>query len=628
MKHTRLVGTLMLLVAAAALMAACGGSGMMKSSKMNTTGSVDTAAVRAETQAFLDAYTERFVDLYTRENEAEWQANIMIVEGDTTRAAASIAAQNEMATFTGSVENIETARRLLKSEALLTDIQAKQLKRILRIAANNPQTVPELVSERIEVETGLNDVLYGFDFQIDGESVTTNQIDDLLKNDWSDLNERKAAWEASKRVGEAIKPGLTEAVRLRNATVQALGYDNFFQYMVSEYGMTPEELLDMVDRFNRELRPLYRELHTWTRYTLAERFGEPVPDQIPAHWLPNRWGQDWSAMISVEGMDLDAVLADKSPEFLVHSAENFYVSLGYPELPESFYELSSLYPVPEGAGYKKNNHASAWHMNLDQDVRSLMSVEPNAEWWETTHHEFGHIYYYLAYSTPEVPPLLRRGANRAYHEAIGSLLGIASMQKPFLQHVGLIDSSVEVDPIQPLLREALNTVVFIPWSCGVMSHFESDLYNGLDPAEYNERWWQYKTEFQGIVPPENRSADNPCDPGSKTHITDDPAGYYDYAISYILLFHLHDYIAREILHQDPRATDYFGNEEVGDFLWSILSQGAKADWRTLLVEKTGKDLSAEAMLDYYAPLMAWLQEQNAGRTYTLPELPDESQEME
>ena len=66
-----------------------------------------------------------------------------------------------------------------------------------------------------------------------------------------------------------------------------------------------------------------------------------------------------------------------------------------------------------------------------------MSVEPNAEWYETTHHELGHIYYYLCYTNPDVPPLLREGANRAYHEAIGSLLGLAAMQPRFLAGSGL-----------------------------------------------------------------------------------------------------------------------------------------------------------------------------------------------
>src|SRR5437773_6013440 len=177
-------------------------------------------------------------------------------------------------------------------------------------------------------------------------------------------------------------------------------------------------------------------------------------------------------MVKVEGMNIDDALKDKSPEWIVKQAEQFYMSLGWPALPQSFWEKSSLYPVPPGAGYKKNNHASAWHMNNENDVRSLMSVEPNAEWYETAHHELGHIYYYISYSNPNVPILLRSGANRAYHEAFGTMIGLASMQKPFLEARGLAPKDAKVDQMQALLKEALNFVVFVPFSSGTMSHYE------------------------------------------------------------------------------------------------------------------------------------------------------------
>ena len=177
-----------------------------------------------------------------------------------------------------------------------------------------------------------------------------------------------------------------------------------------------------------------------------------------------------------------------------------------------------------------------------------------------------------------------------------------------------------MDRIQTLLKEALNYVVFIPWSCGVMTYFEHELYALPLPGEqYNRRWWDLKARFQGIAPPTQRGEEY-CDAASKTHINNDAAQYYDYAISNILLFQLHDHIATEILGQDPHATNYFGSREVGEFLWSILETGAAADWRTLLKEKTGEDMSARAMLAYFQPLLEWLREQNQGREHTLPEL--------
>jgi peptidyl-dipeptidase A len=221
----------------------------------------------------------------------------------------------------------------------------------------------------------------------------------------------------------------------------------------------------MMERLNEELRPLYRELHTYARYELAKKYGvREVPDLLPAHWLPNRWAQDWGSMLEVEGLNIDSVLATKSPEWIVKEGENFYTSLGFPALPGTFWERSSLYPYPADSSVKKNNHASAWHLDLNRDVRSLMSVEPNAEWFETSNHELGHVYYFMTYTNPDVPPVLRGGANRAFHEAMGSMMGMAAMQKPYLIGRGLVDESAKTDSIRLLLREALQHVVFIPFS--------------------------------------------------------------------------------------------------------------------------------------------------------------------
>ncbi|GAB3834062.1 M2 family metallopeptidase [Hymenobacter jeollabukensis] len=570
-----------------------------------------------EAEEFLAGYSKEYQRLYTQSSEAEWRSNTHIVAGDTTNSAATARANEAAAAFTGSGENIGRLRELLEHQAELTPIQVKQLQTALYNAAASPQTAADVVKRRIKAETQQTEKLYGFEYKYQGKSVTTNDLDRVLREE-KNPQRRLAAWEASKAVGPTLKDGLLNLRGLRNQVVQALGYPDYFSYQASDYGMSREEMMTLVRKINTELRPLYRELHTYARYELAKKYGQKqVPDYLPAHWLPNRWGQDWSAMVDVKGLNLDPILAKKGAEWQVKQAEQFYQSLGYPALPETFWSKSSLYPLPPNAGYKKNNHASAWHMDLDRDVRSLMSVEPNTEWYETTHHELGHIYYYLTYTNPEVPVLLRSGANRAYHEAMGSLMGLAATQKPFLAGLGLIDPKTQTNQTQQLLKEALNYVVFIPFASGVMSEWENSFYADNLPADQlNARWWQLAKQYQGIVPPTARG-ENYLDPATKTHINDDPAQYYDYALSYVILFQLHDHISKQILHQDPHATNYYGNEGVGKFLHDIMYPGASADWRALLREKTGEDLSARAMVDYFQPLMAYLQQQNKGRKYTM-----------
>jgi peptidyl-dipeptidase A len=588
-----------------------------KTETTENTSTTEATSVKEQAQAFLDDYTKTFQGLYTKSAEAEWASNTRIVEGDSTNAVATRRANEAFAAFTGSVENIEQARKYLEQKDQLTPIQVKQFEAILYAGANNPQTVPDVVKARIKAETEQTEKLYGYDYRLSGKSVTTNDIDNILKTE-NDVKKRLAAWNASKEVGPGLKPGLLKLRDLRNKTVQSLGYDDYFTYQASDYGMTREEMMDMMAQINKDLMPLYRELHTFARYELAKKYGvKQVPDYLPAHWLPNRWGQDWSPMVEVKGIDLDGALKSKGDKWLVEQAERFYVSLGFDKLPESFYTKSSLYPLPPNAGYKKNNHASAWHMDLDKDVRCLMSVEPNAEWYETTHHELGHIYYYISYTNPDVPVLLRSGANRAYHEAIGSLMGLAAMQKPFLAELQLIDKNTQTDEVQTLLKEALSYVTFIPFAAGVMSEWEHDFYAKNLPADQlNKRWWELAKKYQGMVPPTERG-ENYLDPATKTHINDDAAQYYDYALSYVILFQLHDHIAKNILKQDQHATNYYGNKEVGKFLYDIMYPGASVDWRKMLKEKTGEELSAKAMVAYFQPLIEYLKQQNKGRKYTI-----------
>ena len=581
-------------------------------------GSQKLTEEQQKAQSFLDSFHQGYIKIYYDYSEAQWQSNTKIVEGDSTNAVKERSAGEAFSNYVGSKAVIERSRSFLADKANLTDLQVKQFEKILYNAANYAETAKEAVSERIKAETEQTAKLYGFNYTVDGKKVTTNDIDNMLKSE-TDVNKRLKVWNASKEVGKSLKPGLIKLRDLRNEVVKSLGYNDYFSYQVSDYGMTAEEMMDLCNKINRELYPLYRELHTYARYELAKKYNAPVPDYLPAHWLPNRWGQDWSAMVDVKGINLDSVLKTKSAEWIVKQGEEFYKSLGFAALPASFYEKSSLYPLPPNVTYKKNNHASAWHMDLQNDLRSLMSVEPNSEWFETVHHELGHIYYYISYTNENVPPVLREGANRAFHEAVGSMIGMAAMQKPFLQAKGLLPADAQSDDTQKLLQEALNYVVFIPFSTGTMAGFEHDLYkNNLSPDQFNKRWWELAKKYQGIVPPSERG-EQYTDAATKTHINDDAAQYYDYALSFVILFQLHDHIAKNILHQDPHATNYWGNKEVGDFLKKLLSPGATGDWRKTMKETVGSDISAKAMIDYFQPVMDYLKKANAGRKYTLPE---------
>ncbi len=570
--------------------------------------------VKQEAAEFLKMYNSLDQGLTTIASEAQWASSTDVSDEHTGER---IGSDKAWAAFAGSPYVVNKCKELLNQKDQLDDLTVKELKKVLYLAAHYPGTIPDVVADRVAAEANQSAVLDGFTFCMEkqGETctqvVTPNIIDDSLANS-TDLAMRKKVWEVSKQTGPALKPGLIKLQTLRNRMATEMGYSSYFGLEVSDYGMTVPEMMQLLETSVDALKPLYEQLHCWTKYKLAEKYKQPVPKKIPAHWLGNRWSQAWPGL--VEGVNLDVLFKDKSPEWIIKQAEKFYVSLGMPELPPTFWQKSDLYELPPNAPRKKNTHASAWHMDLNNDVRSLMSVKPDFDWFSTTHHELGHIYYYLAYSNPDVPVVLREGANRAFHEAIGDLIGIASRQVPYLKEIGLMPKDMKIDETQWLLSQAVDdAIVFLPWSAGVMSHWERDFYeNNLSPNEYNQRWWNYVSQFQGIEPPEPRGEEF-CDPATKTHISDDPAQYYDYALAFLIKYQLHNYIAKNILKQDPHNCNYYGNKEVGAFLWDLLKSGATKDWRQVMKEKTGEDISPKGMLEYFAPLQKYLQKQNKKR---------------
>jgi len=567
-----------------------------------------------EVAAFQGEYNAAYRQLWTAAEGAKWQANVDITEANSR---AEVQAAQALADYVGSRQVIDRLQQL-RRVADLGEVERRQLDQAWQLAAHYPGTAPATVRKLLQAEAEQSARLYSYRFLLEDmgrgpREITPNEIDRLLRES-RDLEERRAVWECSKAVGPSLKDGLAELQTLRNSVAVKMDFSSFFALECADYGMTASEMMMLMDDLLAGIEPLYAQLHCWVRHELAARYGETtVPRLIPAHWLPDRWGQEWPGVVA--GVDLDGMLRDVSPQWLIEQGERFYMSLGFPALPLTFWGRSDLYELPADANRRKNTHASAWHIDLDQDVRSLMSVRNDFRWFSTVHHELGHVYYYLSYARPEVPFILRRGANRGFHEAIGTLIELASNQAPYLEEIGLLKTGEAPDQIRWLLSQALTgPVVFLPFACGTVTHWEHDFYEDELPRHlYNARWWQYAAQYQGIAPPAARGEEH-CDPATKTHINDDPAQYYDYAISYVLLHQLHRYICEQLLHQDVRQANYYGNTQVGIYLESILSAGATRDWNRLLFEATGEPLSASAMLDYYEPLRRWLEEQNAGRT--------------
>jgi len=557
---------------------------------------------------FLQLVNANYQALTYVQQEAAWAASTDV---SPAHDAAAEAAGKALAAFNGNPALIREARELLAHRKELKEVTWRQLEWVLLNAAEGPMTNPVLTQERIAAETLQASLLNGYTWKVDGKPVTANDIDGVLATS-SDLGQRLKVWEASKENGAILRANLLKLRDLRNGCARELGYPDYFALQTAKHGMTRQEMVDLHRAFLKELKPLYLQLHTWVKYEMARKFGQPVPRTIPAHWINNRWSQNWTGF--VDGVDFDPYFKGWTKEKIVQTAEAFYTGLGFPRLPATFWAKSDLYPVPPGSDRKKNSHASCWHLDLGTDVRSLMSVEPNMEWFSTTHHELGHGYYFISYTQPGVPPLLRNSANPSFHEGIGELVALATRQIPYLKTAGVLPKDYKADDMKVLLNDALEVALpFMFWASGVMTEWEAEFYGGAMPADQlNARWWALVKEKQGVEPPSPRG-EGLCDAATKTHIDDTPAYYYNYAMATVFKFQMHDYICKRILKQDVHAADYSNRKDVGAFLKAFMDKGATVDWRKLLKETTGEDLSTRAMAEYFKPLVAWLEVQNKGR---------------
>jgi peptidyl-dipeptidase A len=295
---------------------------------------------------------------------------------------------------------------------------------------------------------------------------------------------------------------------------------------------------------------------------------------------------------------------------MVKMAEAFYTSLGFPALPDTFWERS-MFTKP--VGKEAVCHASAWDVTFSNDLRIKMCINKNHEDLDTIHHELGHNMYYASYY--KKPILFQGGANDGFHEAIGDTV-VLSMTPGYLKEKGLLDK-VEANEkivINRQMKKALEKIAFLPWGL-LVDKWRWDVFSGkVKPEEYNQHWWDLRKQYQGVSPPVERAATD-FDPGAKYHV---PANvpYMRYFLAAVLQFQFHRALCKKAGFTGPlHECSIYNNKEAGKAYWAMLEKGASQPWQDTLAELTGsREMDATAILEYFAPLQKWLEEQNKGQT--------------
>ncbi|HRC55682.1 MAG TPA: M2 family metallopeptidase [Kofleriaceae bacterium] len=598
------------------LAAACGGS-------TNPAGGNGNGAVMApsstaeEARQFVAKADDEFRRLLIASSVAEWAKQTDIT---TEHEAAAAKAGEELMTFITRV--IKESRKFASALDQL-DADTRRKLHLIKIAGQPAPDDPKQSAELAALATEM-DAIYGKSKVCDaaGACKDLGALEDILATSRNPA-EQLAAWQGwHDTTGRAERDKFVRFVELANAGARGIGFPDVGAMWRSGYDMSPEDFQAETDRLWNQVKPLYSQLHCYARRTLNKKYGDKVVSKtgpIPAHLLGNMWAQSWDYLYpdmepyhGVSKVDVTPALQQQKYDAvkMVKAAENFFVSLGMNPLPDSFWERSMLVKPP---GKEAVCHASAWDVTYANDLRIKMCIKPNHEDLVTIHHELGHNYYFANYYN--LPVLYQQGANDGFHEAIGDTIAL-SMTPDYLAKVGLLDNVVKNDKavINQQLRLALEKIAFLPFGL-VVDRWRWDVFAGkVTPAQYNQHWWDLRKQYQGIAPAVARAATD-FDPGAKYHV---PANvpYTRYFLAHILQFQFHRALCKKAGFTGTlNDCSIFGSKEAGSALKAMLAMGASRPWPEALKAMTGESqMDASAILDYFAPLSAWLAEQNKGQS--------------
>ncbi|HSF41872.1 MAG TPA: M2 family metallopeptidase [Thermoanaerobaculia bacterium] len=568
----------------------------------------------ADARKFLDEAQKRMLDLSIEAGRAGWvQSNFITYDTEI------LAAKRNEVLLTAAVEYANEAAKY--NDVKLPDDLRRQMELLKRGLTLPAPSDPAKTAELTQLAASLEG-MYGsgkYCPQGGGDCKSLPELEDVLRES-QDPKELLDAWAGWHSIAPPMRDEYQRLVEIANEGARDLGYKDVGALWRSKYDMPPDQFAAELDRLWGQVKPLYDSLHCYVRAELNEKYGNQVVSldkPIPAHLLGNMWAQDWRNIFDLvappnadPGYDLTKRLEAKKLDAvqMVKIGEGFFSSLGFAPLPETFWERS-LFTKPQDR--EVVCHASAWSLDFQDDLRIKMCIKINDEDFQTIHHELGHNYYQRAYN--KLPILYQDSANDGFHEAVGDTVAL-SITPEYLKQIGMIDQIP--DPSKDLgllMRSALDKVAFLPFGL-LIDQWRWKVFSGeIKPTEYNKGWWDLREKYQGVAAPVARS-EKDFDPGAKYHVPGNTP-YTRYFLADILQFQLHRGLCQAAGHKGPlNRCSIYGNKEAGARLIKMLEMGQSRPWPEALKVATGQSqMDATAILDYYAPLKTWLDQQNKGR---------------
>jgi len=582
-----------------------------------STGAAAASPTVANADAFVGSAEREYADFNLFGSQVAWINNTYITD-DTDAVNARIGAQG---TELG-VKYAKGAARFTTVPGLSADTRRKLdlLRNGLTLPA--PSTAGA-ATELNTIATRLNSSYGKGKGMLKGAPINGSDIEAAMGTNRNpdELAEMWQSWHT--QVGAPMRGDYARLVEIANQGAKELGYSDVGAMWRSGYDMTPEQFAALTDKLWAEVKPLYDQLHCYTRAKLNEKYGDKVQAKtgpIRADLLGNMWAQEWGNIYDVVapkgagdlGFDTGDLLVAKGYDHLkmVKAGEGFYSSLGFAPLPATFYERSQFVKPRDR---EVVCHASAWDIDAKDDIRIKMCIKVNGDDFVTIHHELGHNYYQRAYKGQTT--LYQNGANDGFHEAIGDTVAL-SITPQYLVQIGLLDAAKVPSPdkdIGLLLKQAMDKVAFLPFGL-LVDKWRWGVFSGtIKPANYNAAWTDLRRQYQGIVPPVARDETN-FDPGAKYHIPGNTP-YTRYFLARLLQFQFYEAACKQAGWTGPlHRCSFYGNKEVGKRFNAMLEMGQSKPWPDALQVFTGsREMSGKSMIAYFKPLMTWLQAQNKGK---------------
>ena len=607
--HSITLLSFVFLISLAACTAPGGGAGSPGSASRSSASSTASASTP---DAFIADAESKLNELNIAASRASWVQSNFITED--TEALAADANKNTIEKVT------QLAEESRKFDGVATSADVARKMKLLKLALTLP--APNDAKERDElakIAASMESAYGRGKYCPDGPDKPCMSLGDLEEKLASSRNpdELKRVWLGwHDTVSPPIRKDYTRYVELGNKGAREMGFKDLGAMWRSNYDMEPDAFAAEMERLWLQVKPLYDSLYNYTRRQLIKKYGSSVVPEtgpIPAHLFGNMWSQDWTNIYpllkpatSDPGYDLTAILTQRKTDSkqMVKYGESFFTSLGMPTLPDTFWKRS-LFTKP--ADRDVVCHASAWDLDNQKDVRIKMCIKINAEDFATIHHELGHNYYQMAYAPQS--SLFQGSANDGFHEALGDTIAL-SVTPEYLKKIGLIQKVPdERADIGLLLNKALEKVAFLPFGY-LMDQWRWKVFSGeIAPGDYNRAWWELREKYQGIAPPVARD-ESKFDAGAKYHIAANTP-YARYFLATILQFQFHRALCKQAGYTGPlNRCSIYGNKEVGAKIEEMMKLGLSKPWPEALKVLTGEDkMDATAIIDYFAPLKKWLDEQ-------------------